>query len=597
MTRRCVLVVVGVTCLILLGGTFARAAQDPLEVVPQEALGFALINRLAETDAKVQALGRELQLPVPSPLDLLKARAGLEGVLDEKGTAAIALLPGVDGALRPVAVAFVPVTDYEEFIRKLKPDDASARIVEVRLGNQAFVIGNRGGYAVVARQGNRHALEASLDSSKGVAADVAPLRGMLAEGDVAAAVTRRGVEVLSVAGQAALRKVKRELSELPEEKKQGMEAAIAVFDVYAQIVKTLGEEVHSYAFAGNLDQGGNLHVIERVRVMPGRKAAGILAELKPPQRDLLAGLPDGPFVFALAGALPESAGECMMKFSADLMKAMPGIYGLSEEQVDKLVEISNQSLKQVRGMSLMMGVGQPGDPIYSEITVVDWVDDSRTFLAEYQKIIEAMNRLVKDAKSSVFKTTKLKEIEIGSVSALKLTMKIPLVPGAAKMPNYDEIMEKVFGPGGKMIAFIAPADEKTVVATYTNKRLLRESLKVVEGTRPGLAGNPQLAKTAAMLPSGAQWVGYFSPQGTIDYLQRVIPALTPEGKTAPQIPDFPQTPPIGFAVKTVEDGVRSHTVVPAAVLKGVAGFVVEIRKKMRADAVELEVEAAEAPQR
>ena len=148
-----------------------------------------------------------------------------------------------------------------------------------------------------------------------------------------------------------------------------------------------------------------------------------------------------------------------------------------------------------------------------------------------------------------------------------------------------------------MIAFMAPADKHTIVAAYTGKKLLQECLKVAQGTKPGLAGNSNVAKTAAMLPAGAQWVGYFSPKGTIDFIKRVIPAVTPEGETAPEIPDFPETPPIGVATKTVRDGVRSHTVVPAAVLKGIAGFIGEIRAKRQADPVELEVEAAGTSQR
>jgi hypothetical protein len=584
-----------VTCLVLLAGSFAQAAQDPLRVIPEEALGFALVNRLAETDAKIQQLAKELELPVASPLRMFQAKAGLEGVLDEEGTAAIALVPGEDAGSQPVALMFLPVADYGQFVRKLNPDDASAKIVEARLGNQSFVIGNRGGYAVVAKRGNRHALETALDSSKRVAG-LGSFRGMVAEGDVAAVVTRRGVEVLSDKGQEALQEAKEALAALPAERKQGMEAAIGVFDVYEQIIKALGEEIHSYAVAGSIDKGGNIHLLERVRVMPGRKAAKILSEVKPPRRDLLTGLPDGPFVFALAGVLPESAGECLMGFSADFMKAAPGIYGLNEDQVDELIDISRRSMKGLHGMSFMMGVGKPGDPIYGNIAVVEMVDDSKAFLADYRKTVEAMNRLLKDAQGSIMKPVKLKDVEIGDVSALKLTMKISMAPQAAEMPGYDEIMEKILGPGGKMIAFIAPADKKTIVAAYTSKKLLRECLKAADGSSPGLAGDPQVAKTAAMLPSGAQWVGYISPKGTIDFIKRVIPAVTPEGRTAPKLPEFPETPPIGFAVKTTRDGIRSHTVVPAAALKGIAGFVTEIRGLM-ASPGEVEVEAAEVPER
>jgi len=594
MSRRCAFTTVTVTCLVLLAATVAQAAEDLLSVIPEQSLGFVLVNRLAESDAKIQALCRQMQLPAPSPLSMLKAQAGIKQALDEKGSAAIVVMPGEEAGSPPAAVLFLPVTDYPQFIGQLKPEDASAKIVEVRIADQSLLVGNRGGYAVAVKPSNRHVLEQVLDLPKRPAADVAPLGELLADGDLAGVVTRRGVELLSAKGQAALQQAKKELAALPDDKKLGMEAAIAVFGVYERIVKAAGEEINSYAFAARIDDGGNLHVAERLRVTPGGQAAKMLSQVKPPAGNLLAGLPEGPFVFALAGVLPESAGECLMQFSAEIMKAAPGLYGLNGEQVDKLIEISRQSVKRLRGMSMMMGVGQPGDPIYSNLAVVETVDDSKAFLAEYHQTIAVMNELLKDAKNSILAPSKLQEVEVGGTPALEFTMKIPTTPAAANVPNYDELMKKLFGPGGEIAVFFAAADDHTIVASYTGKKLLQQSLEAVKGTSPGLAGDPGLAKTAAMLPSGAQWVGYISPKGTIDFVKRVIPLFAPEGKAASDLPEFPPTPPIGFAVKTTPDGVRSHTVVPAEVWKAVGGFVAELKKRTETQKAKAEIQKTKA---
>jgi hypothetical protein len=594
MSRRCDFTTVTVTCLVLLAGGFAQAAEDLLSVIPEQSLGFVLVNRLAESDAKIQALCRQMQLPAPSPLSMLKAQAGIKQALDEKGSAAIVVMPGEEAGSRPAAVLFLPVTDYPQFIRQLKPDDVSAKIVEVRVADQPFLVGNCGGYAVVARPSHRNALQQVLDSPKRVAAEVAPLQKWLARADLAGLLTRRGAQLLSARGQEALQQAKKGLAALPDDKKLGMEAAIAVFGVYEKMVKAAGEEINNYAFAARIDDGGNLHVIERVRLTPNGQAAKMLGQVKPSEGNLLAGLPQGPFVFALAGVLPESAGECLMQFSAEIMKAAPGLYGLNEQQVDKLIEISNQSMKQIRGMSMMMGVGKPGDPIYSDFAVVEKVDDSKAFLAEYRQTIAVMNELLKDAKNSILAPSELKEVEVGGTPALEFTMKIPTAPAAANVPNYDELMKKLFGPGGEIAVFLAAADDHTIVASYTGKKLLQESLEAVRGGTAGLGGDPEVAKTAAMLPSGAQWVGYISPKGTIDYIKRVIPLFAPEGKAGPELPEFPETPPIGFAIKTTPDGLRSHTVVPAEVLKAVGGFVAEIKKQAETQKAKAEIQKTKA---
>lgn len=585
MVRRRTLITLLAMWPALLAATFAQAAEDVLGVIPERALGFVLVNRLAETDAKIQSLGQQMQLPVPSPLEMFKTAAGVPEGLDEKGSAAIVVMPGKDASKQPVAVLnFVPVTDYRQFIEQLKPNNASAAIVEVQVRGRSFLVGNRGGYAVVAEPRYRDALEKALGAPRRTPREVTPLREWLAEGDFAGVVTRRGVELLCAKGQEALQDVKRSLAALPEDKRKGMEAAVGVFTVYEKMLKAAGEEISGYAFALEADENGALHLTERMRFTSGGRAAKMLSQVKPPEGDLLAGLPGGPFVFALGGTLPESLGECLMQFSAEVMKAAPGLYGLNNQQVDKLVEISTQSMKGLRGMSMMMGVGKPGDPIYSDIAVVETVDHAEAFMANYKKTLEVMNQLVKEAGESMLTITKLEDVEIGGVPALKLTMKIPMAPGAVKMPNYEEVMEKLFGPGGKIVAFVAVADDHTIVSAYPRRRLLRESLKVVDGTRPGLVGDPQVAKTAAMLPSGALCVGYVSPKGTIDFINRVIPAMTPEGKSPLRLPDFPPTPPIGFAVKAAPGELRSHTVVPAAVVKAVGGFVAELKKLEKKDA-------------
>ena len=43
----------------------ARAEDDVLKLVPDKALGFAIVNRLEATNAKLQEFGQQMKLPVP----------------------------------------------------------------------------------------------------------------------------------------------------------------------------------------------------------------------------------------------------------------------------------------------------------------------------------------------------------------------------------------------------------------------------------------------------------------------------------------------------------------------------------------------------
>ena len=72
MTRRFTTAGLPMAC-VLCGRVAAPAAEEILKLVPDSALGFVVINRPAAVDAKLQALGRQMQLPVPSLLAMLKA--------------------------------------------------------------------------------------------------------------------------------------------------------------------------------------------------------------------------------------------------------------------------------------------------------------------------------------------------------------------------------------------------------------------------------------------------------------------------------------------------------------------------------------------
>jgi len=344
------------------------------------------------------------------------------------------------------------------------------------------------------------------------------------------------------------------------------------------LLKAIGNEVTAYGIGLRIDDGGAVWLADWARLNPKGRLAKVLADVGPPERDLLAGLPAGPFVVVAAGVLPEELGKAMIDLSIDIMKAAPQMYGLDEQQVARLAELSAGSMAGVRGMSMMLGVGELGQPLYDNMAFTMTVDDTEDYLARYRKTIERFNQLVAGVEQSILKTTELSDVEIDGRPALKISMEFPITPELEQLPGYDEIMKKMFGPDGKMTTYMAAVDDHTIVASYTRAELLRQSLAVIKGDKPGLTTDEQLAKTAAVLPAGAQWVGYWSPQGTIDLINRAIPAFVPPAEAAFQLPAFPATPPIGLAAKTVPGGVRGYLVVPAEVIRGIGELVAKVKQ-------------------
>jgi len=571
MTRRRLFPIVLLVGLAMAVQTIVRA-DDVLDVIPGDALGFVAVNRLAETDAKVQKTLEEFQLPAFGFLDMFKARSRIESGLDERGTAAVVAVPGPEADSPPAVLLFLPVTDFGKLIEPFEPDDPAAPIVEVESAQGEAVVAKLGAYAVATEPKHRELLQKALDAKKHVADDLAALQPWIAEHDVVGLLTRPGVRLFCEKAQQGL-----------EAARAGMEAAagegnpvLEGLKVYEMLFDLADEEVTAVALGVQIGEGGLVRIAERVRFRPSALSHIGWPESAP--EGLLAGLPAGPFVVVFGGVLPEGASDALMEFSVNMMKSMPNLYGVNDEQADQIMEISRDSMKGLRGMSFMIGVSKPGAPMYSNMVFSMQMDDAHAYLDTYRKQIEAMNEIVKDTETSILSQMKVTEIDLEGTPGLKVEMDFPALPEMKADPNFPNLMEGLFGPGGKIRIFMAAADEHTVVAAYTKRAALRRCLRAVKRPKAALVADEGVAATAALLPSGAPVVGYWSPQGTVAFLNQAISLFAPDEESRPALPDFPATPPIGLAATISADEVQTHVVIPGEVLKAIAAYVGEVQK-------------------
>ena len=83
----------------------ARAEDDILKLVPEQALGFVVVNRPAAADAKLQQLGQQMKLPIPSLLAKLQGPNGIRKGLDKNRPIALLVLPPKNDQGLPVMIA------------------------------------------------------------------------------------------------------------------------------------------------------------------------------------------------------------------------------------------------------------------------------------------------------------------------------------------------------------------------------------------------------------------------------------------------------------------------------------------------------------
>jgi hypothetical protein len=352
----------------------------------------------------------------------------------------------------------------------------------------------------------------------------------------------------------------------------------AVFDVYAKVFQAAEKQVTAYGLGLQFDKQDVLRVVSRTSLVPGGAWARFLALVPPAKENLLAGLPAGPFVVAGGGVLSDAMLEAMTRWSIDLMKSMRGLYGLSESQIEKMKTLRRQAMKQCRVLSMILGVGAGHEPIFAGGLGVMRVDRAKAFMADYEEDFKQNAAFFKSVNSPMLPRPDVEKSEVAGLPALKITTTIPSFPQGQQPPQVAKMREAYIGPGEKMLAWMAPADEHQVLLGYVSKEPLQRAVEAIQKGEPGLAHDAAVAKTAALLPAGASTVAFLSPAGAIDFIQRIVPELMPpQAKIDWKLPAFGATPPIGFAATAAPEELRTCLVVPAEVLQAISQYVRKVR--------------------
>lgn len=571
-----------VSVLVLTAWLAGAAADDVLKIIPDNALALSMVHRLAETSGKLQKMAQLMQAPAISVLDQAKSAAGVAKGVDDKGTAAILVMPGKSADADPRVLLAVPVTDYRQFIGQLSPAKPEEKVTEVEVMNRKFLAGSRDGYAVFAETGDRQTLEQVLTTKQSLAGHLAELDSWLAENDVAFVATRAGVQFFAAKAQQGLKKAAEQFSSDPDDPMAAMRSA---FDIYAGAVRVAEQEVSLAAIGIHLNPDSTLRVTSRVRFTKGGEAAKCFAGVKPATGDLLAGLPKGPFIVAFGGTLPKSLTEAAMTLSTALIKKNPKTYGMNPEQAEKLAKLSAKPVESVHSVALVMKTAKRSDPIYSNMFGILRVDHAAGMLDTYEKQIADTNKVIKEAKGGMLRPMTVKRTRVGGKPALEMEMTIPFPKASQAMPSQQKMMELMFGVGGRLRATLVAADEHTVVLGYNAaKDAMDASLEAAKTGRSGLSAESDVAATTALLSPRAQWIGYVSPAGYVNLMDRIIritmAAMSDGGAAAVKfhLPPFPKSPSIGVAAKASPEEIRGELVVPAAVFKAIGEYGSQIRQ-------------------
>ena len=575
-----------VLLLAVIAAPTARAAENVLTLVPDDAWGFAVVKNVGEVDGKIEKLGERLGRPVPSLLAMFRDKTGIGMGLDAAGDMLLIVVPPDGERNVPRLLMVVPVTDYQTFVEQFE-GDTSDTIGVVEVAGEDVLVAHRSGYAVFTAMESKVLLDEFLEREAKLAPQIASLAEWLTENDVAAIVLPAGVKAAMDKAIEAIEQG-RAMFQMMGANAEGQQAQQAqqvmeMMEVAGQLCTDLKSEVAVYAVGARADGEDNIFLSERVQATPDGQFAEWIKAFEPAEVNYLASLPAGPFVFAGGGAVPQKVMEALTRWSFEMMKSNPAMYGveLSDEDIEKLTEISLASMKSVRWMSFVMRPGEADESFYSTLSGVIGVEDASRYLAEYQKAIEAWVDIMKRAEVKPLMKMDVTEVEVAGARALKIGADMSGMIEAQPMPQTKQLLEQMMGKGGRLDAYIVAADERTIVLGYVSEEKVAGVVKNLEAGGANLSQDAEVAETAKLLPGDAQMVGYLSPRGAVAMANRFMTMMANGmGDQMPlvEIPDFPETPPLGFTAKVVAGGIEAKSVVPGKVLEALGEYIEQVEE-------------------
>ena len=346
-------------------------------------------------------------------------------------------------------------------------------------------------------------------------------------------------------------------------------------------LKTIESDVTHVLLSSRLDKAGNLEVDAAALFATGSSFALAGAKTQSAPGQPLAGLPDVPYVFAFSGSMSGSLMKEMVSLGTKAMTAMAK--DMPAEKLQKLEQAGGNIFKDLKSMSMVVGAGNGKESLFQNSYVVMKVANAQAYLQNYEDYFVAYNSLMKEIKlpeGIPNQAMNAKKTKVDGLAALEVTAD----PGnnANQTELIKKLMEVYVGPGGKMIGTTVAVDNNTLLMRYTPATEIKGFLKSFKDQSVGLAMNKDIAQTTKLLPSGSQWTFFISPQGSVALVHRIMTAMMPELADAMHLPEFPQTPPIGVGIKLSATGLEKRLVIPAAVLDGVASFLLESGAAKRA---------------
>lgn len=432
------------------------AAADITDHLPDSTLGYVAIRNMESMNSKTEKLFSKFDVPLPTPLFVLKTIGGLDKGLDLKGDILLALLPVEGDVWRPNPMILISVSDFAAFAKSVN-GDPSGEISAVQIQGQEMYLAKKGNYALLMDLQNRELMEKLLSANAKPLKSFSTHTAWMKGNDIAISVLPAGIKLLSKKAKTGLNQSMKQMEENmkefgTEEQIQGMRMNQRFAN---KILELFDTDVQTLTYGLSLDASENLKLGLRIDV----SSESMLAKLggNPIANTAsLSGIPAGPFVFAGSGPYPKEwtalGSKAFIDFiisNPEIAKTAYGVEELTEEDKKFLESLMKDAYQNVTAMSLCMRPGKDDQPIYSNIFMALQCGDTQTFLKATKDNMDKMVAWQKERGGEDKVAQTLENEEVAGKPGLRMETDITKSVGNNN-PLGADFFDAFVGEGGVM---------------------------------------------------------------------------------------------------------------------------------------------------
>ena len=548
-----------------------------LSVIPKNSTAFAVVNGLEMADQVCKELGEATQLPIPSPVMILKQATGLGDSLKMKGNMAVVLYIGdaeVQGP--PPMLAVLPIADHKKMLAQFDAEKVTDAIQKITINGNDVLVAEKEGFTIVAQESDQNVLEAFLAAKESIAAEMKPWKAWTDTKIVYGIVTNYGIKESMKGAIESLEGTLESFEQFGESSPQ-LDQIKKSLGIYVMVMKGIRDNANQIGAGLSTTSNGAIKISARCDATSDSKFAKMLEDVKALPIDPMTVVPEDKYAFAGGGPIPKQLVAILMELSQGMGG---GQLGLDAEQNAEIIKLSIAAMKSMTGEAMVFGTPAETDNALADGAYVTmWVTDADKYLTDYVKQIKAMNDLFAKADKP---TTKMeaKETTIDGNKVVVATTDISGMVSNPELAPAAELLKSFYGKDLKITAYIAKVNDTLLVSAIGNEDHLKKAIEVAKSKSGSLAENAVVKEVAAMLPKDAQWTMYWSPVGTVELANWVIAKLPEQLKANmpfEKLPPFPPCPPVGIAVEAGNGSIEKTVVLPPGTLRSAMMYFMQIQ--------------------